>query len=189
MEEQRKEKITDQTTVTIAELAVILGITSRRIRQLAEEGVLHTVAKNAYPLAESVQAYLRFLSARMPEDDEVKYEKAKRAADLQLKASKAKTAKLYLQELEGKMHRSEDVKAMTDDLIYAVRGSLNAMPGRLAVDVAALSTPAEVSDRIRREVHLVMQELAGYEYDPEKYAERVRQRLDWEGSADPPDDE
>ena len=74
MAEQRKEKITDQTTVTISELAVILGLTSRRIRQLAEEGVLHTAAKNAYPLAESVQAYLRFLSARMPEDDEVKYE-------------------------------------------------------------------------------------------------------------------
>ena len=189
MAEQRKEKITDQTTVTIAELAVILGLTSRRIRQLAEEGVLHTVAKNAYPLAESVQAYLRFLSARMPEDDEVKYEKAKRAAELQFRAGRAKKMKLEVQELEGKMHRSEDVKAMTDDLIYAVRSALNAMPGRLAVDVAALTTPAETSDRIRREVHLVMQELAGYEYDPEKYAECVRQRQDWEGSADPPDDE
>lgn len=189
MAETKKEKITDRTTVTTAELSVVLGLTSRRIRQLAEEGVLHTAAKNAYPLAESVQAYLRFLSARMPEDDEVKYEKAKRAAELQFRAGRAKKMKLEVQELEGKMHRSEDVKAMTDDLIYAVRSALNAMPGRLAVDVAALSTPAEVSDRIRREVHLVMQELAGYEYDPEKYAERVRQRLDWEGSADPPDDE
>ena len=49
---------------------------------------------------------------------------------MQFRAGRAKKMKLEVQELEGKMHRSEDVKAMTDDLIYAVRSALNAMPGR-----------------------------------------------------------
>ena len=73
-------------------------------------------------------------------------------------------------ELQGKMHRAEDV-AMTEDLVFTIRSSLNAMPGRLAVDVAAVSSPAEAAEVIRREVHKVMRELAGYHYDPEKYEE------------------
>jgi len=188
---QAKSKITDQTEVTVSELAVVLGLTSRRIRQLAEEGVIHSVGKNAYLLADAVQSYNKFLSNRLPNDEEVKLEKTKRLAEAQLKASKATIAKLQAKELQGKMHRSEDVAAMTADLIYTVRGALIALPGRLAVDVAALSTPAECSDRIRREVHLVMRELASYKYDPAKYAERVRERMDWDGAgqADVDDDE
>lgn len=188
---QAKSKITDQTEVTVSELAVVLGLSSRRIRQLADEGVIHAVGKNAYLLADTVQSYNKFLSTKLPTDEETKLEKAKRLAETQIKASKATIAKLQAQELQGKMHRSEDVAAMTADLIYEMRGALIALPGRLAVDVAALSTPAECSERIRREAHLIMRELANYKYDPAKYAERVRERMDWDsaGQADADDDE
>ena len=78
------------------------------------------------------------------------------------------------------MHRSEDVAAMTEDLIYTVRGSLMALPGRLAVDVTSAQTAAESADIIRAEVFKVMQELSQYRYDPQKYEERVRDRMKWE---------
>ena len=78
------------------------------------------------------------------------------------------------------MHRSEDVAAMTEDLIYTVRGSLMALPGRLAVDVTSAQTAAEAADIIRAEVFKVMQELSQYRYDPQKYEERVRDRMKWE---------
>ena len=78
------------------------------------------------------------------------------------------------------MHRSEDVEAMTADLIYTIRGSLLALPGRLAVDVTAVRTPAEAAEVIRKEIALLMQELSQYQYDPKKYEERVRKRLDWD---------
>ena len=79
--------------------------------------------------------------------------------------------------MTGKMHRSEDVAAMTEDLVYAIRGSLLALPGRLAVDLADMDDPAEISEYIRREIYKVMDELSRYEYDPKKYDERVRERL------------
>ena len=82
------------------------------------------------------------------------------------------------------MHRSEDVAAMTEDLIYTVRDSLLALPGRLAVDVAGTSTAAEAAEIVKREVYAVMKDLAQYQYDPAKYAERVRERMDWEGDVD-----
>ena len=77
------------------------------------------------------------------------------------------------------MHRSEDVAAMTEDLIYTIRGMLVALPGRLAVDVASVDTPAEAAELLRREIFKVMAELANYRYDPKKYEERVRERRDW----------
>ena len=83
------------------------------------------------------------------------------------------------EELKGSMHRAEDVAAMTEDLVYTIRGALNALPGRLAVDTAAAATPAEASEVIRKEVGKVMRELAAYHYDPKKYEERVRERRDW----------
>lgn len=88
--------------------------------------------------------------------------------------------KLEANELKGKMHRSEDVEAITQDMVYAIRGALIALPGRLAVDTANAKTAAETADIIRREVHAIMNELANYQYDPAKYEERVRKRKEWD---------
>ena len=122
-------------------------------------------------------------------EEDIKLEKTKKTADVTLKASKARIAKMEADELQGKMHRAEDVAAMTEDLVFTIRSSLNAMPGRLAVDVAAVSSPAEAAEVIRREVHKVMRELAGYHYDPKKYEERVRARQNWSAGGRDDDDE
>jgi hypothetical protein len=90
------------------------------------------------------------------------------------------------------MHRSEDVAAMAEDLVFAMRGMLLALPGKLGIEVAdaaGLADPARVVELIRSEVYIVMGELSRYRYDSEKYAERVRQRRSWdktrtEGDAD-----
>lgn len=52
------------------------------------------------------------------------------------------------------------------------------------MDVAGVSTAAEAAEIIKREVYAVMKELSQYQYDPAKYAERVRERMDWEGDVD-----
>jgi len=176
-------KITVETEVSEAELAVVLGVTGRRVRQLVEDGVLHQSRKGRYFLCESVRLF--FAKRNQIDAEDLRLDRARRDADVQLKASKAAIAKMTADELKGKLHRSEDVAAMTEDLIYEIRGALIALPGRLAVDVAAATTPAEASEIIRKEVHKVMRELANYQYDPKKYEERVRERMDWsDGDSD-----
>ena len=182
-------KITPETEVSTTELASVLGITGRRIRQLAEDGQLEKESKGRFLLCESVQRYIASLAKETVSEEDRRMEKASRTADVTLKASKAQIAKMEADELRGKMHRSEDVAAMTEDLIYTVRGSLMALPGRLAVDVAAAITPAEAAEIIRKEVHALMRELANYEYNPEKYEERVRDRRNWEAGGGDVDDE
>lgn len=181
-------KITSETEVSSSELACVLGITGRNIRQLVEDGQLEKV-DGRFVLSASVQRYVAFKSKRDKDDEEQRLEKARRTAEVTLRASKAQIAKMEADELRGKMHRSEDVAAMTEDLIYTIRGSLMALPGRLAVDVAAAVTPAEAAEIIRKEVHALMRELANYQYDPEKYEERVRERRKWEAGGGDVDDE
>ena len=181
------EKITDSTEVSTTELASILGVTARRVQQMAQDGTIVAVKRGSFNLAESVQRYIAFLSSK--EKDISQQDKQRQDAEVSIKKAKAIVAVMEAQELQGKMHRSEDVADMTEDLIFAIRGMLVALPGRLAVDTAAAQTPAEASEIIRKEVYKVMSELAEYKYDPKKYEERVRERKAWDMSESDIDDE
>ena len=81
--------------------------------------------------------------------------------------------------MQGQMHRSEDVEKMTQQLIYTIRGMMIALPGRLAVDVAGVDDAAEASVIIRREVNAILDELSNFKYDPDAYAQLVRERQKW----------
>lgn len=168
--------------VKTADLCEMTGKTNQWIGQLVNQGVLSRIRTrhgNQFEMHEVVRAYLGMLDARQAAETETEEQlkKEQMAADVKMKKSKALIADMDAKERQGKMHRSEDVAAMTEDLIYAIRGALLALPGRLAVDVLSAGTPAEASEIIRGEVYRVMEELAGYEYDPAKYEERMRERL------------
>lgn len=173
------------------DLANLFGLTGQWINQLTRDGVIKrrdTPAGKRYNVVESVRAYTQYLRDKaanradrgIPEDKELE----KFEAEVKIKQAKAKIAELEADEVQGIMHRSEDVAAMTEDLIYTIRGSLMALPGRLAVDVVSAQTAAEAADIIRAEVFKVMQELSQYRYDPQKYEERVRDRMKWESDSE-----
>ena len=124
--------------------------------------------------------------AKSKQKDEsiVDAEKRKAQAEADLKRSKADIAMLQLNELEGKMHRSEDVEAVMTDLVYAIRSMLIALPGRLAVDVSSVTSAQEASEVIKKEVYKILNELSEYKYNPEEYARRVREREGWTNRAD-----
>lgn len=179
-------KITSETEVTPTELACVLGITARRIRQLSEDGQLIKSSSGKFNLADSVQRYQTIFSKanNQPNDEEKEQDKKRISAEVSLKQSKAIKAGLEVEELRGKLHRSEDVANMTEDLIFTLRSHLIALPGRIAVDVAEAANAAEAAEIIRKETHLMMEDMMRYRYDPGKYAERVRERQRWEKKDD-----
>ena len=105
---------------------------------------------------------------------------AKLQAEVDLKEAKAKMAQLELAELEGRMHRSEDVEDMTADLCLNIRSNLLAMPGQLAKDVAEESDPTKIQIIIKDTVCIILEELSGYEYNKEEYKRRASERKGWE---------
>lgn len=183
-------KLVDSKTI-----AALFELTPRRIQQLTKEGIITATKEgnaNRYDLLPTIQKYIRYLTekanGREPTKKDAETEGRKLEAEADLKRSKADMAALQLKELEGKMHRSEDVEAVMTDLVYTIRSMLMALPGRLAVDVVAVKTPAEASEVIRAEVYKVLEELAAYKYDPEEYARRVRDREGWSEISDGEDD-
>ena len=187
MSTARKPKIEETPGYCKAEdLANLFALTGQWINQLTRDGVLKkrdTPAGKRYNVVESTRAYVQYLRDKAAGRGDKNIPEAKELekfdAEVRIKQAKAQIAELESQELQGIMHRSEDVAALTEDLIYTIRDALMALPGRLAVDVAKADTAAEAAEIIKREVYAVMKELSSYKYDPEKYEERVRARMDW----------
>lgn len=110
---------------------------------------------------------------RLAESTTLSYSEAlrKREAIEQQRQSETKS--------NSKMHRSEDVEAVTNDLVYTVRSMIMALPGRLAMDVVQVASANEASALIRAECYKILNELANYNYDPAVYQRRVRDREGW----------
>ncbi len=172
-----------------ADICAITGKSNQWIGQLTSQGVLNktkTPLGSLYELTTSLQRYIEHLSNRVEEaaEDDKRIEQQRRKAEAAYKSAKASIASMDAKERAGKMHRAEDVAAMTEDLVYTIRGALLALPGRLSVDVMTANDAAEASEIIRCEVYKIMEELSAYRYDASKYEERVRERLNMDVLSD-----
>lgn len=181
--------------VKTADICGITGKSNQWIGQLTSQGTINkerTPYGSMYELADTLESYCEMLEERAKDTDEEdpedsKIDRAKRAADAKYKQAKAVIASYEAKELSGSMHRSEDVEAMTEDLIFFLRNALMSLPGRVASEVAQVSDKSQASEVIRREVYAIMEEMAQYKYDPKKYRERVRERMNKNAPSD--DDE
>lgn len=180
----------NQNLQPAAVIAKIFGVTTRRIEQLKAEGIIIGQGRpTKYDLMPTIMAYIRYLSdkahGREKKANREELEERKLQAEADMKESKAEAARLELDELRGKLHRAEDVEAITTDHVLFLRSMLMAMPGKLAVDLSGTHTAAEQAERVRGEVYFVLEQLAGYKYSPEEYKKRVMERQGWEiGSKD-----
>lgn len=168
-----------------AVIAKIFGVSTRRVEQLKTEGIIKGQGKpTKYDLLPTIQAYIKYLSdkanGREKKQTTAELEEAKLRAEVTIKESKAEAAKLELKELQGKMHRAEDVEAIFTDHVLFLRSMLMAMPGKLAVDLAGNHTAPEQAERVKQEVYAILNSLADYQYDAEEYKKRVMERQGWE---------
>jgi len=188
---QVSEKISGDSLKSSAEIAEIFGLTERHVRRMAKDGDLPCVSSNPYKfrLEDTAKVYIQSLNDRLKPLDMETALKEKARADADYRKAKAQIADLELAELKGEMHRSEDVEAMTSDLVYTIRSMVMSLPGRLAMDVVKCNTPAEASALIDRECMGILEQLSGYKYDPAEYAKRVRQREGWRKEEEEADDE
>lgn len=174
----------DKLKISTNDVAKLFDLTPQRVRQLRADGIIKGSGKPLkYDLLETVQAYTKYLSdkayGREQKKNSEELEKEKLSAEVRIKKAKAEVAEKELQELNGELHRAEDVEAITTDHVLFFRSMLMALPGKLAVDLAGTHTAAEQSARVKQEVNFVLDSLADYKYDPTAYAKRVRERQGW----------
>lgn len=167
-------------------LAKLLGKSQRQIQNYASEDILSVSNENKnlkFDLYIVIPEYLQYLEEQYKknslEAEIANQEKRKAKAEADLKVHKAKMAKLELQEIEGEMHRSCDVEEMTSQLVMEIKNRLLALPGLLAIDLAKLEDPAQISAQIERQVNSILFDLSHFEYNPVEYKKRVRERAGW----------
>ena len=179
MEQTPLTTLNDETVVNTTTMAAVLGLTVRRVQQLIQDGTLQTESKGRILLIENVQRYISYAGNGRISEEEQKLEIAKKAADVKIKKARADILRLEAEELKGNFHRSEDVEAITTDLVMSIRSLLTSLPGRLAVAVAQHDSAEECSIIIKEQINDVLNALSDYDYNPKKYEERVRQRRAW----------
>ena len=165
-------------------IAKIFGVSTRRVEQLKTEGVIRGQGKpTKYDLLPTIQAYIKYLSdkanGREKKETDAQLETEKLEAEKRIKMAKAEMAELELKEMKGELHRASDVEEITTDHVLFVRSMLMALPGKLAVDVAAINSAPECADRIKQEVYAILNSLANWQYDPDDYKKRMSERQGW----------
>ncbi|KMT22996.1 hypothetical protein [Clostridium cylindrosporum] len=168
-----KKSEVDNVVVAGSYLANIFGITDRRVRQLAEEGIIVRVKKGRYDLVESIKAYIVYLKT----NQDIK--ESKSDADLDYDREKAmhervkrEMAELNLAEMKGQIHYADDVENVMNDMLSNFRSKVLSMASKLAPILIARSDVNQIQDMINKESYEVLEELSNYDprlFYSEKY--------------------
>lgn len=164
-----------EMVVGTGELAAIIGKSDRWIRQLTSDGILTQVSRGKYVLSDAIQDYIKHIEGESS-DGKISYRDEKAEHE---RIKKEKSA-LELAEMQGKMHRSEHVEAVMNDMLGAFRQRIRAIPMRLAPELVASSDLRVIKGRLSAALDEALAELA--DYDPELFR-REQVRNDSDGDA------
>lgn len=160
--------------VTVEILSKLIGLSTRRIQQLRQDGGFvteETTMGKRYVLLASLVGFIKYLLKNQDTADIVQETKK---ADLRLKKAKAKVVENELRILEGASHQAEHVRQMFSYMITETKSALKGLPGRCAVSCSGV-TPTEASEILKNEVHSILDRMCHLDYDPQKFSEMVKE--------------
>lgn len=149
--------------VSAKTLGKVLGVSDRRIMQMADDGVLEKVGRGRYDLAKCVQAYISFKTK------ETKLEKESIVDGYEMEKIKLTRAKRLMEEkklqiIVGDLHRSQTVKAVMNRMLANFKGKIQALPVKLAPRLIGETSVMVIQDKMQEAVGECLTELS--EYDP-----------------------
>mgnify|MGYP006920201971 FL=1 len=158
----------DSITVSAAVLGDLFGVTDRRIRQMAEEGIVARAAKGRYKLVESIKNYLLTLKLAAEgvgvelADGEINFDEEKALHE----RVKRHISELKLQIMKWELHKAEDVEIVMMDMLVAFKTKIMGIPSKVA-PILENRDAAFIKDRLTKEVIEALNELK--DYDPKAF--------------------
>lgn len=164
------KKIEDADSIVVSPtiLAKAFGLTDRRVRQLAKEGVLEKAGHGRYNFIKCVQNYIVYLRANTElketkTEEEVNFEKEHAL----LEKAKREKAEIELQVMKGEVHLSEDVETVMNDMLANFRSRILSMPSKLAPILVSTSDVNTIQETIQTNCFEALEELKNY--DPKDF--------------------
>ena len=158
----------DSITVSAAVLGEMFGVTDRRIRQMAEEGIVIRASKGRYKLVDSIKSYLLTLKLAAEgvgvelADGEIDFDEEKALHE----RVKRHISELKLQIMKGEVHKAEDVETVMMDMLVAFKTKIMGIPSK-AAPILENRDAAFIKDRLTKEVTEALNELK--DYDPKVF--------------------
>jgi len=131
-------------------IAKLFNLTERRVQQLAKEGIIPKAERNKYDLVGSVRGYVKYLQDRALGRDDGAYAeesdiKLERKRLIKAQADKTESEN---QKLRGELVPFELVEDVLNEVAVLYGTGIDALPGRLANELAGIHDPAEVKVRL-----------------------------------------
>ena len=151
-------------TVNQKELAQCLGISSRRVRALREEGMFQAVKNGrGYSLENCIQEYIEYkVNAELGRSASISKEKVQAEHE----EVKRQISLLKLRKLRRELHEAADVEFYLSDMLVRFKNRLLALPSKLAMELAGVKDINDVIQTIQKGLLDTLEELS--EYDPDE---------------------
>lgn len=143
------------------EIAKLLMLSERRVRQLVEQGVLPKEERGRYALVPCIQAYIKFLRDRAIGGDisEAGDDKAR------LLKAKADIAEMQAKETAGVLVRTEQVEQVWTEAVSRFRQRVLAVPSKAAPLTAVEVETEACHEIIETYLHEALAELSAGQVD------------------------
>src|SRR5215831_6510846 len=146
-----------RATINTTQLARLILLTPRHVNRLTADGVLARATdddgnelRGRFEMVPNVQAYIRHILARNQLDSpgETQYARLRN----ERMADEGALTRLRLHELQGKLHRSDDVEFAVTAMITACRSRLLAIPSRISRRLVGKKNFKEIFEIIYGEI-------------------------------------
>ncbi|WP_064611169.1 hypothetical protein [Streptobacillus moniliformis] len=149
--------------IKAVELAKIIGITDRHVRNLAKEGIIKKTETGKYLFIESLQGYIRYLETKKEadvnlKDEKIKEEISKIKVDTELK-------KIRIAELKNQLHDAKIVEEVMNNMLVNLKGKLLSVSNKIAPLVIACDNLGEIQSIIHDSISDTLVELSNYNSD------------------------
>lgn len=146
------------------QLAECLGLSSRRVRGLREEGLFKlTQEGRGYNLEKSIQEYIEY---KVNAETGRRASISKEEVQAQHEEVKKQISLLKLRRLRRELHEAADVEAFLSDMLIRFKNRLLSVPAKLAMQVAGEEDINQIIQIIKKELLSALEELS--EYDPDE---------------------
>jgi len=150
-------------TVNQKVLSNVLGISSRRVRQLREEGFFFFVDNGkGYHLEKCVQEYIEYkVNAETKRGTSIDKEKEQAEHE----RVKKEISKLKLRKMKKELHAAADVEMYLSEMLMNFKNRLLSIPNKVAVQVMGETDINRIIKLLTGELIDTLEELS--EYDPD----------------------
>ena len=165
------------TVVTAQVIGQIIGVTDRRVRQLAQEGVIPKLKNGSYDLVPTINAYIRSIKIGNEAEDNSDKASLDKEKFLHERAKRQK-AELILGEMRGDLHDAKIVEEIMTDMLSNFRSKLLSIPSKTAPILLGIDDIPELQEILEEKIAEALTELSDYDpvkFRSEKYIEEAEE--------------